>query len=220
MSYTTAITELRQLLSDSQYHKKATDKRLIGSVDGTNVTFHTYDKRILSSTFTTKVNGAEVDSSLDEAVQGLVTLSDAPPVNSKVTASYYWQWWLDDELRTFLNKGAELTSFFTTTIPEDAFLLVTPGLKTSALYFSASYAMDSLINYLVNRRHSEEFLIEESGNDESAFSQTIDAMRTASKDFWDKAKWARDDFYQNQGRRNTPAFGVKTVSTRRYGPQR
>lgn len=220
MSYTAAITELRQLLSDTQYHKKATDKRIIGAVDGVNVTFHAYDKRILSSTFIVKVNGTEVDASLDDAIQGLITLTDPPGINSKVTASYYFQWWLDDELKTFLNKGAELTSFFSDAIPDDAYLKVGAGLKTAALYFSASYAMDSLINYLVNRRHSEEFLIEESGNDESAFSQTIDAMRTASKDFWEKAKWARDDFYKSQGKQGRPAFGVKTVASRRYGPTR
>jgi hypothetical protein len=220
MSYADAITELRQLLADTQYHKKATDKRLIGKVNGENVTFYTYDKRVIESTFSAKVNNIDVDSSLDDAIQGLVTLADAPAINSAVTASYYFTWWTDAELKTFLNKGAELTSFFTTNIPEDAYLQITVGLKSAALYFSASYAMDSLINYLINRRHSEEFLVEESGNDESAFSQTIAAMKDLSKEFWTKAKWARDDFYMRQGQRNVPAFGVKLGATRRYGPSK
>jgi hypothetical protein len=220
VSYTAAVTELRQLLSDTTLHKKATQKKIIGAIDGVNVLFTTYDKRVLTTGFVTYVNGVEVDSTLVSAVEGTIEFGDAPGINSKVTASYYWQWWLDDELKTFLNKGAELTSSFSNLLPDEAYLQILPGLKTAALYFSAAFAMDSLISYLVNRRHSEEFLIEESGNDESAFSQTISAMREQSEAFWERAKWARDDFYKAQGKRESPSFGVKPGVTRQYGPKR
>lgn len=220
MSYDSAITELRQLLSDTSTHKKSTKKKLIGDVNGDNKVFHTYDKRILEDTLELYVNDLVVNGDVDDAAQGKLTLNVAPDKNSKVTASYYWQWWSDDELKTFLNKGAELVSQVDNVAPENAYLQVAGGLKTSALYFSASYALDSLINFLINRRHSQEFLIEEDGNDDNKFSATIGAMRDQSKEFWNKAKWARDDYYQRQGQRNIPSFGVKTVSSRRYGPYR
>jgi hypothetical protein len=220
MSYDSAITELRQLLSDSDKHKRASKKKLIGNVNGDNKSFQTYDKRVLEDGMEVFVADISVDFSLDDATAGLVTINTAPDKNTTVTASYYYQWWLDAEIKTFLNKGAESCSQFDNTAPEEAYLQINGGLKGAALYLAASYAMDSLVAYLVNRRHSQEYLIEEDGNDDNKFSSTIAAMTEQSKFFWEKGTWLRDDFYKRQGKRNAPAFGIKTVTQRRYGPYR
>lgn len=220
MSYSAAITELRQLLADTEYHKKATKKRLVGKVDGDNKTFFTYDKRILEDTFEAFVDNLSVSTSVVDAIKGEILFASAPDVNSKVEASYYWTFWIDDEIKNFLNKGAESTGVFTTSIPDDAYLSIQPGLKQCALLFAAHLATNSLINYMINRKHSEEFLLEQDGNDDSNFSQMINALRGQAKDYWDRACFHRDDFYKRLGKRNAPAFAVKLGTTRRYGANR
>lgn len=220
MSYSTAITELRQILSDTSTHKKATRKKIFGNVNGDNAEFITYDKRILEDTVEVFVDGLAVDFEVTDAVAGKLTLKDAPTSNSKVEASYYFQWWLDDELTTFLNKGAELTGQFSTSTPDKAYLQILPGLKNAALYFAASEATTSLIHYLINREHSEEFLVEQDGNDDSNFSEMIKALKDLGKDYWERAKWHRDDYYKSLGKRELPAFAVKIARFKNYGPNR
>lgn len=220
MSYTSAIVELRQLLSDSEFHKKVSKKKLIGAIDGENTSFITYDKRILSDSFQAFVNNIAVDSTVEDEVKGEITLSSAPDKNSRVEASYYWRFWIDDELINFLNKGAEATSQFTSSIPDNAYLSIIPGLKTCALMLSASLATRSLIQYMINRRHSEEFLLEQDGNDDKDFSAMISALQKVADQYWKDGIQMRDDFYKRQGKRNAPAFGIRMQQPRQYGPKR
>jgi len=217
LSYSTAITELRQLLGDTEFHKKATNKRILGAVDGVNTLFFTYDKRIMTNTFQAFVNGVEVQANVDDEIKGQITLANAPDINSKVNASYYWRFWLDEELQNFLNKGAESTGQFTSLIPDNAYLSIQPGLKQAALFFASNMAIKSLIQFMINRRHSEEFLLEQDNNSDSNFSSMITALNAQAKSFWDEAVFHRDDFYKRLGKRNAPAFGVKTVKLRKYG---
>lgn len=220
MSYTTAISELRQLLADTEFHKKASRKKLIGKIDGNNQSFVTYDKRILEDTLEVYVNDDQVLFTLEDSIKGLISLSEAPAINTKLTANYYFVWWLDDELKNFLNKGAEATSQWTSAIPDNAYLSVTPGLKTAALFMACSMATRSLIQYMINRRHSEEFNIEQDGNDDAGFSSMISALQKIADQYWKDGIQHRDDFYKRQGKRNAPAFAIKLGKTRQYGPQR
>lgn len=155
-----------------------------------------------------------------DAVRGDILLASAPDVNSKVEASYYWTFWIDEELKNFLNKGAESTGVFSSDIPDNSYLSIQAGLKQSALLFAAHLSTNALISFLINRRHSEEFLIQQDGNDDSNFSQMINALRGQAKDYWDRACFHRDDFYKRLGKRNAPAFGVKYGRTSRYGANR
>jgi len=168
MSYTNAILELRQMLSDTDQHKRSTRKKLIGNVDGSNLVFVTYDKRIVEDTFQAFVNGLPVQAVITDPVAGEVAFAVAPLQNSTVQASYYWQWWLDTELTTFLNKGAEAVGLSTTSATTDnAYLQVIPGLKSAVLQMAASMSAESLANYLITRKHSAEHLLEQDkGTDE------------------------------------------------------
>jgi len=220
MSYTAAITEFRQMLSDTEYHKKSTKKKLIGDINGDNSVFVTYDKRLLEDTVEVFVNDVSVPFDVTDPVQGFLTLKDAPDINSSVTASYYWTWFIDAELITFLNKGAEQVSQNSPDVPDDAYLMIPPGLKSAALKFAANFATQSLIQFMITRRHSEEFLIEEDGNDDTKFSQTIAAMSKLADSYFKEALTLRDDFYKRQGKRNAPAFGIKLGVNRNYGARR
>ncbi len=220
MSYDSAITELRQLISDTEYHKKVSKKKLIGAINGENVSFLTYDKRILEDTFQAYVNDVAVDATVEDAIKGEITLSSPPDKNTKVEASYYWRFWLDSEIINFLNKGAEATSQWTSEVPDNAYLQILPGLKTAALMLAASLATRSFIQYVISRRHSEEFLLEQDGNDDNNFSQAITALQKVADQYWKDGLGMRDDFYQRQGKRNAPAFGIRMQSPRQYGPRR
>jgi hypothetical protein len=220
MSYTAAVTELRQLLGDSEYHKKATEKKLIGRIDGENTVFYSYDKRLLEDSLEVFVNGEAVSFALNDAIKGQITLAEAPEKNSTLVANYYFVWWIDEELKTFLNKGAESVSLSDDIPPEEAWTQLSPGLRKPGLYFAAHDAIMSLVTFLVNRRHSEEFLIQQDGNDDSGFSQMINALRGQAKDYWDRAIAARDDYYERQGKRNLPSFAIKPGVVKRYGPRR
>lgn len=220
MSYDSAVLELRQMLSDTAFNKKASKKKLIGDINADNTQFITYDKRLLEDTVEVFVNDLAVDFTVDDPISGKITLGTAPDLNTSVSASYYWTWWLDTEIINFLNKGAETVSQWTSAVPDDAYLQILPGLKTPALMVACSLATRALIQYMINRRHSEEFLLEQDGNDDTKFSQTIAAMQTIATQYWKDGMTARDDFYKRQGKRNAPAFGVKLGIKRNYGPTR
>ncbi len=220
MSYNAALLELRQMLADTPQHKRATRKKLLGQVDGNNVSFVSYDKRIVDGTFQAYVNDGPVSANVTDLVAGEIEFAAAPDQNSKVTASYYWQWWLDSELITFLNKGAELTGQFNNNIPDKAYLQIEPGLKNAALQFALSVAADSLANYLLTRKHSGEFLLEQDKGTDEGMADVIRAMTDMSSKAYKKAMDLRDDFYKRQGRRNKPSFGYKLPITKKYGPNR
>lgn len=221
MSYTAAVTELRQMLSDTAIHKRSSRKALLGDINGENKKFRTYDKRIIEDSLEVYVAGAKVSGTVvDDAVAGELSLASPPDKNTQVQASYYWQWWVDDEIKTFLNKGAEAVSQNSTATPDTAYLQIPSGLKNGALNLAAAIALRSLINFLIMRKHSQEFVIEQDVNNDENFGPSIDAMRRLADTYWDTGIAMRDDFYKRQGQRNVAAFAIKKGKITQYGPTR
>lgn len=216
-----AVTEFRQMLFDTDTNKRSTRKKILGDINGTNTKFRTYDKRLVESSVEVFQAGVAISFSVDDAVAGELTITPAPEGNVKLEASYYWTWWTDAEVTTYLNKGAEAVGQWNdNVVPDQAYLQIPPGLKTAAMYFAASMAQTSLIQYMQNRPHSSEFLVEQDQKDDANFGATLDAMRRLANDYHDKAIQHRDDFYKRLGKREAPAFGVKIGATRNYGPRR
>ncbi len=225
MGYTEAIAELRQLLSDGETDKRSTKKKLLGNIDGVNTTFTTYDKHIIEDTLEVFINDNVVTASLTDPNSGEVELTSAPSGNMKLTASYYWQWWTDVELQNFLNKGAESVGQVDGTntgggSSDVAYLQIPQGVRTAALYYAAGHANQKLIQYMMNRRHSGEFLLEQDKGGDEGFALIIQQMRGEMNDMFKQAQQFRDDFYRRQGRRNAPVVAVKLGRTKNYGPRR
>jgi len=225
MSYTTALLELRQMIADTQYNKRSTKKKLVGDVDGSNKLFYSYDKRILGDTLDVFVDNEKVCYDLNDAISGEIQLKNAPEASQSVTASYYWTWWTDDELTNFLNKGAQMCGQISPEAESDpandqSYLLIPPGLRNGALNFAASLADTALVQYLVARKHSQEFALEQDGGDDEGYSKFLDSLSKAASTFMKTGMTMRDDFYKAQGRQYSPAFGIKVVATRQYGPRR
>ncbi|MBL0233237.1 MAG: hypothetical protein IPQ08_06190 [Chitinophagaceae bacterium] len=220
MPYTLALTELRQMLDDSPFNKKVSKKKLIGNIDGSNVRFISYDKRLYSDTLQVFVGEESVGFTLVDDVGGEIDLTEPPSGNVKVTASYYWQWWTDSELKNFLNKGAEMVGQSVTTTIDNAYLNIPSGLKTGSLLIASSLAARALISFIVLRKHSSEFLLEQDGNSDSNYDATLKTLQLLADMNWKNGIEQRDDFYKRQGRRNSPAFGIKIGQNRRYGPNK
>lgn len=220
LTYDTAVADLRELLADSTSHKRATNKKLVGPINGTNVTFYAYDKRIVKLSVEVRLDGTDVEFDVVDAVAGKIVLTEAPLENTDLRADYYWQFWSDESLKGFLNRGAQSCSYFDDSAPEKSFEQAAPGLRNAILYYAASDANRALIQYLNNRRHSEEFLLEQDGNDDTNHSETIAELRRGADSYWKQAETTRDEYYERQGRRNKPSFAVKAGTTRKYGPNR
>lgn len=225
MAWTNAFTELREFLSDTKFNKRASGKQVKGQVNGMNQAFITYDKRFIEDTFEVFVNDLPAKFQIVDSIAGTFTICPAPDVNSTVVASYYWQWWLDSELQTYLNKAAESMGIDDTQHPDGgaddvAYLAIPQGLRGAALNLAASYAQAALVQYMMNRKHSGEFLLEQDGNDDAGFAQIINAMTKQKQDYYKTGIELRDDFYKRQGREFAPSVRIKVVASRRYGPSR
>lgn len=218
--YTTAINDLRTLLGDTCYSKRASKKGVVGQIDGVNVDFVTYDKRVIPETFQVYLDNSLVQVVAFDPISGEFVLQTAPLENSKLKSSYYFNWWLDADIVDFLNKGAQACSLFDPSCPEFSYEEAPPGLRQPMLYFAAHDANRALVQYLLNRRHAEEFLIQQDGNDDENYSKMIEALMKQAKEFYTMAMDLRDDYYKRQGRRDKPSFAIKTVRQRKYGPNR
>jgi hypothetical protein len=228
MDYTKAVEELRQMIADTSQTKRVTRKQMAnGTADGNNTLFYTWDKRVFEDSFQLFVDNELQDErsyELTNPISGEVTFDEAPDKDSEIRASYYFQWWIDDEIKNFLNKGAELTGEvdpnISATHPDQAYLSIQPGLKNAALKFAGHLAMDALVSRFVANKHSAEFLLEQDGNVEIGYSELIKNLQSQANTWFKQAVQLRDDFYKRQGRRNAPAFGIKQVNTKIYGPIR
>lgn len=226
MAYNTAITELRQLISDTGFNKRASKKQIIGNTDGTNKEFITYDKRLFADSFLLYINDVLVTTgfSLDDPIAGTVIFTAPPDNGVELRATYYWQWWTDDELKNFLNKAAEqigvIDPNISNTHADAAYLLIPPGLKTPTLKFAAHLSTDALVNYLIDRKHSSEYLLEQDGNTDEGYVKLVETLQKQASTFMKDSLALADRFYKRQGRQYAPAFGIKNVNTRQYGPRR
>ena len=113
MTWTTARSELRTLLSDNTNDKPRNRKPILDKQDGVNQTFTTFEtRRITDFTLATTgfegvfVNGSRATVTADDLIAGQFTLAVAPADTDTVEASYYLQWFLDSELDTFLKSAA------------------------------------------------------------------------------------------------------------------
>ncbi len=194
-----ALGDFRIFLNDGPTDHPVKGKGLVGRVDGTNRDFVTWDDRLIDGTVKVVVNGAFVDPDKVEVVDpvaGELRLQTAPPPTAVVRGMYYFNFFLDLELRQALelaageiNENNDVTS-------------VAPGMKTAALYFGASFAYEKQsIRWM--QRLSNRFRVEDEPVDADA-TERPKLFADWSQKFMDKAILYRDNYYQRHGRRNVP----------------
>lgn len=206
-----AISALRALIFDGPSDKLCSNKKLIGVIDGSNVIFKTFEYRRVtdfSSNATvfplgifkngTPIAYTQVQS--DDLPTGTVKLAatQTPSNRDSITATYYYQWYTDTELDTFLQTASSWTAYGTT------YINIPDGLNPAVLDFAAreAYRMAAM-KYTTRMREIYQL---EDAPDENTM-KTIQGFQTMAKDFLDSAQTLRDDFYKRQGQAEAPLFG-------------
>ena len=205
MSWATSRLDLRRLLSDGEKDKLRHRKRVFGNIDGTNATFKTFEfRRLTDFTSATSPEGVYVNSvavpvtSDDQSNTGEFVLTTAPVDGDVVDATYFIQWFLDEEIDGFLQDAA---NWIGNTIADD----IPPGLRPAALHYGAQEAYQKLAlrwaEYI-----SEVYRLEDAPRDSSF--KMVEQYEKSAQDMHKKSFDLRDDYYKRSGRSLQPLFGI------------
>lgn len=216
MSWTTFVTDVRRLLSDGPKDRLRHRKRVLGQIDGSNVTFKTLEFRRVTD-FTTAaspegvyVNGMTAAVASDSLESGEFQLTTAPVDGDVVEATYYTQWFTDDEINGFGEDAANwLKLGDIANIPD--------GLKPAALHYCLQSAYQKL-SIRWSEMLSETYRLEDTPQENVI--KMADSYRTTAMDMHKKATTLRDDFYKGSGRNFAPTFGIVTGNVRDPMPKR
>lgn len=146
MSWTTAVADVRTLLSDGATDKFRWRKKILGQADGTNKVFKTFEMRRISTLVSASgaplgvfVNDvlATVDS--EDLESGEFTIHTAPVDGDSIRASYYVQWFDDSEIQQFLVTATEWITGV------DDYTQIPQGLWPAAKTYSGAQAYQKLV---------------------------------------------------------------------------
>jgi|SRR5271166_375333 len=210
-----AIVALRNILYDGPQDKLAAQKKVFGTVDGVNTIFKTFEYRRLTD-FTLAqfplgvfLNGAQIDSSeIDQDDTGSGTFiidisafpAGLPQSRTSITASYYYQWFVDAELDQFLQDASNWLGQGST------YINLPGGLGPVALRFAAQEAYEALASkYSV--RIAQTYQLEDAPSED--ILKSIQAFKEMSEGFLAKAETMRNDFYTRQGQSLAPNFNFQ-----------
>lgn len=209
MTWANPVLDLRQALSDGPTDKLVYRKRVFGECNGVNTSFKTFEFRRITSFSTAAIaplgvwiSGVLKDSTAiasDFPASGDFILTAAPLDSDVVEASYYYQWFNDDELSTFLRLASNWLSF------GDDFTLVAGGLQSAAINYACYKAYDKLaLRWSVMM--SDTFLLNDA---------PVDKMKVIAKQYADAAENFREkaekdaQFYYSRSAQNfQPLWGV------------
>lgn len=206
MTWATASSDLRTLLSDASTDKHRYRKRVFGEVNGVNTSFKTFEFRRITD-FSTAVGplGIWIDGVLqantivdqDFVGTGDFYLNDAPADGSIVEASYFIQWFRDEELENFLRLASNWLSL------GDLYENLGQGLRPAALKYAAAEAYQKLA--LRWAEHLSETFLLNDAPDEKRMA-IVEVYRKQSLDLRKEAETVRDDFYSRSGQQKQPLF--------------
>jgi hypothetical protein len=211
----TARADLRTFMSDGPNDRPVKAKQLIGTVDGVNQTFLTWDDRLVDGTFAATIDGVAVIPAnvvVTDPIMGIITFTPAPTQQSVVRAQYYFQYFLDPEIDDAMVMAAEQ-------INEQADITaVIIGLKSAALNFGAHFCFQKqAIRWA--QRMSSRFLLQEEPVDQEVDKRSNLFLQLA-KGYYDQAVKMRDSYYMRHGRRHAPAMAVYKPVIPYWAPRR
>lgn len=223
-TWSTALADLRTFLCDTDRDHLVKDKEVLGRRDGQNRTFYTFDDRLVASgnqsvcgrPLEVYENGVEISASgilITDQFRGEFQMMYVPSGNVKLTASYYYQEFIDDELNLFLTQARHLVNVSDITeVPE--------GLQMAVLNLAAAFGHQRLAMRWQERKLSQFGLHEAPALDAEA-TQRVQYHR-------DQAQWLRQegvemrrsyyDLRHDRGRQ--PAFGILKRGPAPWGPRR
>lgn len=194
-----ALSDIRTLLDEGNADKVTYRKRCLGQLNGENTLFKTFDNRRVTDFTSSEIPlGVWIDGVLANGVvvtdypeTGDFELSTAPDDGSVIEASYYFRWFTDEELNSFLIAGSQWLSL------GDDFLLIVSGLRPAARMYAASEAYQKLaIRW--TRKLSEIFMLNDAPATEDV-GKMIQQYADISLKYRESAIKARDDYYSKSG---------------------
>ena len=216
MTWVNPISDLRTILNDNSNDCLRSRKKVFGTVDGTNLTFKTFEFRritnfhdVLSSIVPlgVYVNGVAVpvaNIASDDIETGTFVFATghAPTPatglqGTVVQATYYIQQFLDTELTSFLSRATQSLQL------GNNMFLVDPQLQDAVLNYAASEALKKLaMKYTM--RASDTFLLEDSPKKEAL--EISDSYNRLAATYLKNAFQIRDAYYTRAGQTLAPNF--------------
>lgn len=218
-AWTTALTDLRTLLSDGPQDKFRWRKPVFPAPNGVIKAFKTFElRRISNLTSATAPEGVYINQVLlpgggvasDDLPSGEFSLVVAPHDGDTVEVSYYTQWFIDSELTSFLISASEWL------LLADQFIAVPDGLKPAAKKYAASEAYLKLAMKW-SERYSEQYRVEDSQDPKvrDAVKSYVDLASTFKKE----ASALRDEYYTRSGQSKQPLFSTSSGRARAIVPR-
>lgn len=202
MSWTTAVADVRILISDGSTDKLRYRKEVFGNLDSNNKVFKTFEIRRITALVGAVApvgvynNGSLVAVSSEDLESGEFTLSAAPVAGDVLRATYYIQWFNDAEIQQFLTNASEWIS------GSDDWTQLANALWPAAKTYSAATAYQKLVSRF-SQNLAEQYQLYDAP-DGKRFDPTV-AWGKESKRLFDLAFELRDDVYKDrQGRAKAP----------------
>lgn len=220
MSWTNAVYVLRQKINDGPTDKLRALKKCFGNVDGVNASFKTFEfRRITDFTQPEYPEGVYIDGAVQPASGVIQDFSDtgffkmyvAPSANQIVEATYYIQWFLDQELDAFLKTS------YNWLLSSDNYPECPDGLKPCVLSYAAGEAYQKLA---LKYSESQAEVYQAQGAPAEDASTPAQMYSALSKMFFKEATTRRDEFYTRQGRPLQPLRGYNKGNVPKVTPNR
>ena len=217
MSWTTALSDVRMIMSDGPTDKLRYRKRVMGFQSGTNLIFKTFEFRRVTDLSTAVaplgvyVDEAPVTVSADNLEIGEFTLAAAPTDGQSLRATYYIQWFNDNELTEFLTSASEALDFGATyaNIPED--------FRPAAKYYAAGNGYQKLAMFY-SMNASEVYQLEDSPVDKQF--APADRFQKLSTQMFEYAIQLRNDVYSRKGQALAPRHQTISGTVQTVAPNR
>jgi len=218
MTWTTAISDLRTLLSDNGTDKLRYRKAIVGLQNGTNTTFKTFEFRRLTPfvgatglPYGVFKNGVLTSVASEDLPSGGFVLSVAPANGDRIEGTYYIQWFTDAELAVFLKSATQWQGF-----GADVTAIV-DSFQPSALKYAAADAYQKLALRWAEHL-SETYRLEEGPGEQ--IKAAIESYKGMAAQYRKEAFKERDDVYTRKGEANAPAWRTVAGNFREITPKR
>ncbi len=214
----TSILDCRKVLSDGPTDKLRYRKKILGQSDGSNKTYKTFEYRRISALvgavapLGVYVNNvlATVDS--EDLASGEFTVHTAPNDGDGVHATYYVQWFNDDEITQFLVSAAEWIA------STDDSTIITSDLRPAAKAYVCYQAYQKLaLRFSENLAETYQLFDAPDGKRFDPISAYNKMADSALKNAFE----LRDDVYKDRkGQAKAPRFATISGRTKDVAPKR
>lgn len=208
MSWSTALTDLRTKLSDNSTDRLRAFKKVFGDLNGTNKNFKTFEfRRVTDFTDGSSPLGVYLNNTLiassgfsyDDPDTGYFGLSAAPVDGDILNATYYVQYFNDDELTGFLRLASNFLA------AGDDYSLIPGGLQNGALCYAAAEGYQKLALRFADTM-SDTYRLEDLPDVDR--NKIVEGFKKSSDESRKQAITFRNDYYENrQGEALAPLFG-------------